>query len=181
MTRGFLNHIWYKLLDEEGIPVSGANVFIYELLNPTTEVVLYESDGTTVITQPLSTTGEGVFEFFVRDDIKANSVGGHGYTWDTQYIISWSKDDKSGIIRYDDLFGEFASVNISGSTTRLNKAISNFYGWTFEEHTNFMFGTTPRCGSSSSSSSSVSISSTSSSSTSAVSSSSSSSSQSAAS
>ena len=172
MTRGYINHIWYKLLDEEGIPVSGASIYLYEYINSITQLNIYDENENS-ITQPIFTDSNGVFEFYIKDHIRANSEGGYGYTWDTQYIISWSKDDKGGIIKGDHLFGEFESVNTSGNSKRLNRAISNYIGWTIETHANFMFGTTMRCGSSSSSSSSSSVSSSSSSSVSSSSSSSS--------
>ena len=156
--RGFFNHIWYKLLDEEGIPVPTASVWIYDYKNPTTELTLFDENGD-MLTQPISTDSEGVFEFYVKDHIRSAV---DGYEWDTQFIISWSKDDKSGLIRGDHLWGEFKSVNVSGNLARLNKAISNFFGWTIDTHVDFEFGSTNRCGSSSSSSSSTSSSSSSS-------------------
>lgn len=153
--RGFYNHIWYKLLDEEGIPVSAANVFLYEYDSPTTQLVLFD-ENEDQITQPIVTTSAGILEFYVKDNIKSES---DGYTWDTRYIISWSKDDKAGIIQGDHLFGEYESADLSGTSTILNKAISNFVGWSVDDHVDFNFGSTVRCGSSSSSSSSTSSSS----------------------
>jgi hypothetical protein len=52
----------------------------------------------------------------------------------------------------------------AASNTRINKAMSNYLGWVIQDHIDFQFGTTDRCGSSSSSSSSESSSSESSSS-----------------
>ena len=156
--RGFFNHIWYKLLDEEGIPIPTASVWIYDYKNPLTQLTLFDENGD-VLTQPISTDTEGILEFYVKDHIRSAV---DGYEWDTQFIISWSKDDKSGLIRGDHLWGEFKSVNVSGNLSRLNKAISNFYGWTIDTHVDFEFGSTNRCGSSSSSSSSLSSSSSSS-------------------
>jgi len=176
--RGFLNHIWYKLLDEEGRPISNAEVYIYTLnLNLLT---IYEADGLTEITQPIVTTSGGVFEFYVQDDIGVPSGAVGHYPWDTEYIISWNDGlSQSGIIEGDALFGRYAQVDeTDSSSTRVNKAISNFIGWTIQDHIDFMFGTTDRCGSSSSSSSSDSSSSVSSSSSSSSLSSSSSSSSS---
>lgn len=163
--RGFLNHIWYKLLDEEGVPVSGGNVYIYEASNPTTQILIYESDGLTQITQPIVTSSTGIFDFFVHDDIGvpsgiAPSASGH-YPWETKYLISWSKDDKSGILSGDSLFGEYDQVDETDTNTRVNKALSNYLGWIIQDHVDFQFGTTQNCGSSSSSSSSTSISSSS--------------------
>jgi hypothetical protein len=159
--RGFCYHIWYKLLDEEGVPVPSASVWIYDHYNPTTQLIIFDSN-LDQITQPLLTTSAGVLDFYVKDHIKSIT---EGYVWDTQYIVSWSKDDKSGIIRGDHLFGEFESVNVSGNLARLNRAISNYQGWIIDNHVDFNFGVTHRCGSSSSSSSSsISSSSTSSSS-----------------
>jgi hypothetical protein len=175
MTRGFLNHIWYKLLDEEGIPLPSASVWIYWYRNPITELNLFD-ENEDAITQPLLTDSNGILEFYVKDHIKSPT---QGYHWDTQFIISWMKDDKSGIIRGDHLWGNFDSANLSGSDGTLNKTISNFLGWTINTHADFQFGSTQRCGSSSSSSSSTSSSSSSlSSSSSSLSSSSSSSSSS---
>jgi hypothetical protein len=169
MTRGFRNHKWYKLLDEEGVPIPSASVWIYDYKRPTIELTLFDADDN-LLTQPIYTTSEGVLEFYVKDHIRSST---NGYTWDTQFVISWSKDDKSGIIRGDHLFGEFESVTLSGNVGRLNKAISNFIGWNINAHVDFDFGSTNRCGSSSSSSSSTSSSSSSSSSLSSSSSSSS--------
>ena len=157
MTRGFLNHIWYKLLDEEGIPLPSASVWIYWYRNPVTELNLFD-ENEDAITQPLTTDANGVLEFYVKDFIKSPT---EGYHWDTQYIISWMKDDKSGLIQGDHLWGNFDSANLSGSDGTLNKTISNFLGWTINTHADFKFGSTQRCGSSSSSSSSTSSSSSS--------------------
>jgi len=157
MTRGFLNHRWYKLLDEEGIPMPSASVWLYDYKNPTIQLTLFDVSGDP-LTQPLSTDSEGILEFYVKDHISSST---DGYTWDTQFIISWSYGIKSGIIRGDHLFGEFESATLSGNVGRLNRAISNFVGWNVNKHVDFDFGTTKKCGSSSSSSSSVSSSSSS--------------------
>jgi len=162
MVRGFLNHIWYKILDDDGIPVPSASVWLYEYNNPLTQIYVFNKNGN-LLTQPLTTNSEGILSFFVKDNIRSST---QGYTWDTQYIISWSKNDKSGIIRGDHLFGEYESVNVSGNLVRLNRAMSNFMGWKVNTHVDFDFGSTIRCGSSSSSSSSISSSSLSSSSSS---------------
>lgn len=156
--RGFFNHIWYKLLNEEGIPISGASIWIYDYENPVDQLILFD-ENENQLTQPIFTDTEGIFDFYVKDHIKSET---NGYVWDTQFIISWSKDDKNGIIRGSHLFGDFDSVNLSGSNERLNKAISNFIGWSIDTHVDFNFGRTERCGSSSSSSSSESSSSSSS-------------------
>jgi len=157
MSRGFFNHIWYKLLDEEGVPLPSASVWLYEYSNPATQLVIFDENEDQIV-QPLVTNNNGVFEFYVKDNIKSPT---DGYVWDTQYIISWSKEDKSGIIRGDHLFGEFESASLSGNLVRLNRTVSNFFGWTLRNHLNFKFGLTKNCGSSSSSSSSSSISSSS--------------------
>jgi hypothetical protein len=160
--RGFLNHIWYKLLNEEGVPVSGAEVYIYALnLSP---LIIYESDGLTEITQPIITTSGGVFEFYVQDDIGVPSGATGHYSWETEYIISWNDGlGQSGIIQGDALFGRYAQVDeTDSSSTRVNKSMSNYLGWFIQDHIDFMFGTTQNCGSSSSSSSSQSSSSSSS-------------------
>ena len=158
MSRGFLSHFWYKLLNEDGVPIPSASVFIYEYLNPLTQITLFDKNEDQLV-QPISTNSNGILEFFVKDHIRSST---DGYVWDTQFIISWSKDDKSGIIRGDHLFGEFESANVSGNSIRRNRAISNFIGWSLENHVDFQFGLENRCGSSSSSSSSMSSSSSSS-------------------
>ena len=150
---GFINHIWYKLLTEEGVPISGASIWLYEYDNPTTQLRIFDENNDT-LSQPLISNTQGVFDFYVRDNINSKSTG---YQWDQQFIISWSKDDKSGIIRGDHLFGEYESVNASGNLARLNKAMSNYYGWMFNTHVDAKFGLVVGCGSSSSSSSESSI------------------------
>ncbi len=162
MARGFRNHIWYKLLDDTGVPIPNANIFIYDYRNPTTEIVIYDENGSELI-QPITTDANGVFEFYVKDNINADDTGGTGYVWDTQFIISWSQGVRSGIIQGDHLFGEFESVNVSGNLDRRNRAISDFLGWSFRTHVDFQVGDELRCGSLSSSSSSSSSNSSSSS------------------
>lgn len=141
MARGFLNHIWLKLLDEEGVPISGATIYLYEYVNGSlgSQLNICDSVGVSA-SQPIFTDYNGVFEFYVKDHIRANSEGGYGYPWDTQYVISWSKDDKSGVLTGDHLFGEFESVVTSGSNTSMNKAISNYIGWVLQTHVDFKCG-----------------------------------------
>lgn len=162
IVHGFFNHIWYKLLDEDGVPIPSASIWIYDYENPTIQIVVFDSNERQV-TQPLSTDSNGYFNFYVKDNIKSKTKG---YSWDNRFIISWSKDDKSGVVSGNHLFGEFKTVSVSGNTTRLSKAISNFYGWLFETHVDAGFGEGNRCISISSSSSSSSSDSSSSSSTS---------------
>jgi hypothetical protein len=161
---GFRNHIWYKLLDEEGIPVSGGSIWLYNYKRPTEPLRIFDVNGDTA-TYPLTTDVNGAFDFYVRDYIYSASTG---YTWNQQFIISWSKDDKSGLIRGDHLWGEFESITVTGGLARLNKAMSNNLGWMFNNHVDGKFGLIVGCGSSSSSSSSSSLSISSSSSSSSL-------------
>lgn len=148
---GFYNHIWYKLLDIDGVPIPSASIWIYEFDNPTTEIILFDNNENQ-ISQPISSDSNGVFEFYIKDNIRSSV---NGYPWNTKFIISWSKDTESGIIKGDNLFGEFEVVSLSGSAdTNLNKTLSDYIGWSIDNHVDFDFGTTHRCGSSSSSSSS---------------------------
>jgi hypothetical protein len=66
MSRGFLNHIWYKLLDEEGVPIPSAAVYIYSLNGNT--LTLYNASGGSA-SNPVYTDSTGAFEFYVKDDI----------------------------------------------------------------------------------------------------------------
>ena len=159
-NRGFLNHIWFKLLSEEGVPVPSAAITVLSLnLQP---ITLFDSTGVSGSTDPIYTDTQGIFDFYVKDDI-GNPSG--GYPWNTRYVISWNDGvDKSGLINAGKLFGDYEQVDETDTNSRINKAMSNWLGFEIEEHVNFMFGTTARCGSSSSSSSSESSSSESSSS-----------------
>lgn len=158
---GFRKHIWYKLLDEEGIPVSGAAVYIYKYNKPGigTEINLFTTyNGNYVYNQPIYTDGNGVFEFYVKDDILSKN---YGVGWSDQIIVSWNKDDKSGIIRGDHIFGEYKQSNTlspptsaTDYTSKLNKTISNYLGYLIDGHVDSAFGSIHGCGSSSSSSSS---------------------------
>ena len=65
---GFYNHIWYKLLSEEGVPLSGASILLYDYSNPTVQLLTYNASGG-ALTQPLITDNNGVFDFYVRDHI----------------------------------------------------------------------------------------------------------------
>jgi hypothetical protein len=154
MSRGFLNHIWYKLLDEEGVPIPSAAVYIYSLNGNT--LTLYNASGGSA-SNPVYTDSTGAFEFYVKDDIGVPSGSNGYYPWDTEYIISWNNGVESGIIRGDALFGRYGQIDETDSgNTRLNKALSNYMGWVIQDHVDFQFGVTARCGSSSSSSSSTS-------------------------
>lgn len=159
--RGFTKHFWYKILDDTGTPIPSASVFVYDHNSSITELNLFDSNED-VLSQPIMSDANGVVEFYVKDNIRSSA---DGYVWDKRFIISWSKDDKSGIIRGDHLFGEFKAASISSNTNRLNRTINNYLGWRFDEHVDFRIGFEHKCGySSSSSSSSTSISSSSSSS-----------------
>lgn len=136
MARGFYNHIWYKLLDEDGVPVPSASVYIYEYNSPTTQLNLFDSNGDSV-SQPLQSNSSGVFDFYVKDNMRNSN---DGYDWHDRFIISWSLSDKSGIIDGDNLFGEFKIANINGSDTAKNKTISNYIGWILENHINENIG-----------------------------------------
>ena len=115
VAAGFTKQFWYKLLDEEGKPISNATVFLYEF-ETMNEIYLVDQ------TQPLTTDSMGIFTFYVADEVKSPS---NGYPWEQEFTIRWFKDSKNGIIEGDHLFGEFAPVNLLGSSTRRNKAISN--------------------------------------------------------
>ena len=157
---GFRKHIWYKLLDEEGVPVSGAAVYIYKYNKPGigTEINLFTYSGW-LLNQPIYTDGNGVFEFYVKDDILSKN---YGVGWSDQIIISWNDGaGKSGIIRGDHIFGEYKQANTlspitsaTDYTSKLNKAISNYLGYLIDNHVDSFFGSIHGCGSSSSSSSS---------------------------
>jgi len=156
---GFRKHIWYKLLDEEGVPVSGAAVYIYKYNKPGigSEINLFTYSGW-LLDQPIYTNANGVFEFYVKDDLLSKN---YGVSWSDQIIISWNKDDKSGIIRGDHIFGEYKQANTlspitsaTDYTSKLNKAISNYLGYLIDNHVDSAFGNIHGCGSSSSSSSS---------------------------
>jgi uncharacterized GH25 family protein len=64
MSRGFLNHIWYKLLDEEGRPISNATVFFYD--KNLVPLITYTSNDMTTSASSASTNSQGVFEFYVQ-------------------------------------------------------------------------------------------------------------------
>ena len=166
---GFRKHIWYKLLDEEGVPVSGAQVYIYKYNKPGigNEIPLFTYSGY-LLDQPIYTDANGVFEFYVKDDILSKN---YGVSWSDQIIISWNDGiDKSGIIRGDHIFGEYKQGNTlspptssTDYTSKLNKTISNYLGYLINSHVTGAFGAIHGCDSSSSSSSSSSESSSSSS------------------
>jgi len=138
MARGFFNHFWYKLLDEDGVPAPSAYVYIYDLNSPTTQLTIFD-ENFDVESQPLITNSNGVFDFYVKDNIGTDIVGAPSgsYEWNKQFIISWNDGvDKSGVISGDRLFGNFETVNTSGSTTSKNKTMSNYIGWLLEKHVN---------------------------------------------
>jgi hypothetical protein len=86
-------------------------------------LTIYNSSGG-IISQPLITNSGGVFEFYVKDDIGVPSGANGHYAWDKEYRIAWEKDDKIGFIQGDALFGRYAQVDeTDSSSTRINKAI----------------------------------------------------------
>lgn len=140
MPRGFLNHIYLKLLDNEGVPISNANIRLYEYVNGSQGNTLHTVTSAGVSASNILTTDtDGSFDFYVKDHIRANSEGGWGYTWDTQYVINWSKGSESGTISESHLFGEFESFVPSASNV-MNKAISDYIGWTLQDHIDFECG-----------------------------------------
>jgi hypothetical protein len=94
-------HFWSHLVDDEGIPIQGANITIYlsESLSP---AFVYSSETTTTATNtsPQTTTNsEGFFEFWIGDVSES-----YGYSIPQKFKITWEKTGVAeGYIDYVDI------------------------------------------------------------------------------
>jgi hypothetical protein len=81
-------HFWQFLLNEEGIPIPAADIYVY-LANTLSPAYVYtsESGGTATITTPqVTTTADGFFEFWIGD-----SEESAGYSVPQKFKIVWEK------------------------------------------------------------------------------------------
>jgi hypothetical protein len=124
---------WYELRDLTGIPISGATVNIYD--EKTTLLNIFEIDGTTPKSQPITTGIDGLINFAVVDDIVSPS----GYKWDDELTFTWSKNTSAGIINFRQIFGEYHVVEVEKTDTKINKTIGNrlAYIWNYHIGLNF--------------------------------------------
>lgn len=94
-------HFWSFLIDEEGVPIQGADINVY-LAASTSPAFVYSSEtGTTATgTVPQTTTShEGYFEFWVGDVNES-----YGYSTPQKFKITWEKTGVAeGYIDYIDI------------------------------------------------------------------------------
>lgn len=132
---------WYSyLLNEEGQPISGADISIY-LANSDTPAKIYTSETGTTATSTvpqLQTNEDGYFEFwlgYIDDD--------NAYNHHQKFKISWYKSNiTNGYNDYisivpPDLNETWAPVNEDGYDTTRNKTISDNLARGWEEHRTF--------------------------------------------
>jgi len=94
-------HFWSYLIDEEGIPIQGADINVY-LSETTSPAMVYLSETTTTVTNTLpqtTTNHEGFFEFWIGD---INEPA--GYSVPQKFKITWEKTGVAeGYIEYVDI------------------------------------------------------------------------------
>lgn len=170
---GALKHFWFTLRDDEGVPRGGELVNIYEA-GTTTHVNIYDSTATSAANPITTSTGssatEGVFEFYLKDEMW-NNVSPSGYPWDQKIDIEWDHDgvDKSADrimtwgdyhpiydVPFDPLDFSLITAPTSADTdyNDKNKAISNSIACKLEHHRGTNLGDYLSSSSSSSTSSS---------------------------
>jgi len=94
-------HFWSHLIDDEGIPIQGADINIY-LSESQSPAFVYASESTTTATNvvPQTTTNsEGFFEFWIGDVSES-----YGYSIPQKFKITWEKTGVAeGYIDYLDV------------------------------------------------------------------------------
>lgn len=123
------NSFWYRLLDDDGVPISGADVYVYKVKSSDTLTLFNVTGGS--LSQPLTTDSNGAFQFFVKDKIE-DAI--NGYDWEQEFRIKWKKGDEKGTIQGDHLFGEYDQIDINSNDNVKNKAISNDLARIWNEH-----------------------------------------------
>lgn len=134
-------HYWQYIINEEGEPVSDADIRFYLSDNPSTEAdfFLHPTAGTTTISSKtiLKTDENGFFEVWFGDDLENNG----GYISSQKFLLTWSKPgiasgciDKINI--YPNVFQVDENDNISQDRSIRNKLISNELAYNWESHIN---------------------------------------------
>lgn len=125
-------HYWQFLIDEEGKPIEGANVYIF-LANSDEAAYIYQDEITGAPTNALPqlrTTAEGFFEFWIGDSSETN-----GYSSTQKFKLVWERIGiASGMIDYIDIFPPTIPVDESSDNTERNKSVSNKLAKGWEEH-----------------------------------------------
>lgn len=134
-------HYWQYLVDEEGRPLSGVEVYVYKAAQ-TDPVWLYPSEtgGTAFKSYPVGDGGtlsdiiltglDGFFEFWIGDQDEAS-----GYSEMQKFKLAWYKTGvASGEIDYISIFTPIAEVDETDTSVTKNKMLSNFLAKKWNDH-----------------------------------------------
>jgi hypothetical protein len=126
-------HFWQYLLDENGNPVTEAEVRIY-LAGTNQEADIYVSpefgSATTSSNFDLKTDLIGFFEVWFGDVFELAG----GYNNDQLFDIKWTKDSFSQTIENVMVYAPLGEVDVNSTNTDKNKAISNAQGYRWDTH-----------------------------------------------
>jgi len=120
-----LKHFWYSLRDDEGIPISGQQVYIYK--HGTTDELDIFNSIETQISQPLITTStspSGIFDFYIKD------IHSSGYLASQKMTIDWSLGSVDNL----DIFDKIYPVNETDTDSDKDKSTSNQLAYNLEIH-----------------------------------------------
>jgi len=125
-------HYWQFLIDEEGRPIEGADVYVL-LANSDEGAFIYKDEisGEAVSSLPqLKTNTEGFFEFWIGDLSEIN-----GYNSTQKFKLYWERIGiASGMIDYLDVFPPTIPVDETDNSPDKNKSVSNKLAKGWEEH-----------------------------------------------
>jgi len=125
---------WAYLLNEEGQPIQGANVSIYEAgTENAVSIYIDESLPDIIDTSPQLTTNEdGYFEFWIGDTDET-----YGYSSTQKFKINWNKQGIThGYNDYISIIPSYLPVDITDTDTIKDKTVSNNLARLWENHRN---------------------------------------------
>lgn len=138
---------WQYIVDEEGRPVQGARVHVYEAgTEEYANIYVNPSTGSQVTseTKEFYTDSNGFITFYIGDEWELSG----GYEATQKFKISWSKAGiRLGQIDNIDVFPSIFQVdetdNVSLQRNVKNKLVSNMLAKKWEDHVNSTYSTAP--------------------------------------
>lgn len=133
---------WQFLINEEGQPISDAEIYLY-LAGSTTGANLYDTEtGGTTFTSiegaaNITTDSDGYFEFFIGGPDDAN-----GYAFTQKFKLAWKKagiaENNIDELNMIDMAAVIAEVDETSSDTTKNKLTSNYLEKLSTDHISYV-------------------------------------------
>ncbi len=135
---------WQYLVDQTGIPISGATINVYLAGTSTYAYIRYPSKTSsfnTTANVSITTDSSGKFYFYVADKAESST---YGYEYNQEFKVTWAKAGiDSGEIDNVQIFGEHYEVNVSDTNTLKIRSISNANAKEWQDHVDSTYSDSP--------------------------------------